>query len=44
MSYFGLIMVRDISNKIGPLGDVLKTFGAGWFKAFSKYKSVHSDN
>ena len=29
-SYFGPIMVRDVSTKIGPLGNVLRTLRAGW--------------
>ena len=29
-SYFGPIMVRDVSFKIGTLGDVLRTLCAGW--------------
>ena len=30
MSYFGPIMVLDVSNKIGSLGEVLRTLRAGW--------------
>ena len=30
ISYFGLIMVRDVSTKVGPLEDVLRELCAGW--------------
>ena len=30
MSSFGLIMVRDVWTKIGPLGDILRTLFASW--------------
>ena len=29
-SYFGPIMVRDVSTKIGPVRDVLRALCAGW--------------
>ena len=29
-SYFGPVMVRDVSTKMGPLGNVLRTLRAGW--------------
>ena len=32
MSYFGPIMVQDVSTKIGPQGDILKTLCASWIR------------
>ena len=33
MSYFGPIMVPEISTKVLPLGEVLRTFCVGWNKS-----------
>ena len=40
MSYFGPIMVRHVSTKIGPYGNILGTLCAGWDSANTQTNNV----
>ena len=44
MSYFGPFIVPDVSTKIGPLGDVLRTLCAGCVIDITGKQSCHEGN